>query len=416
MRTELAVRLGLGIAVTVVCVAASLTVTDARMWSPPGAAVVSPAAIAVVANGSSFCGANGQFFTTNCTANITATAGSALVFFAYNPNLFLRQPAFAGLVGGPRATYYSNASTINQGAVFSYVVGEAAGGAATVYTNYTSDISAFILVLDVTGAGTSPVVDQGPASTGNSTTASAAVTTTVAGEVAIVGMLAVQHKSVGGFTISATGGDTLEAGGSPQFDTGNFEGAGTKGYYVPTTLAEAPASVGSVTLQGALKAGAPVSYAWNAVALGLSPSATTVLNPPIGGGGSSAGLPCTETRLTWVNAPGPVGASLVNVSLRVYDASGNLVANLSLGANGGATVVGKLLCATSYTFTVRDWYSTGPPGPVSGAFAFFTGAFPAAASVSSLGRWLPEIILGLGLLLLALIVAALISYGSRRRR
>ena len=102
------------------------------------------------------------------------------------------------------------------------------------------------------------------------------------------------------------------------------------------------------------------------------PGNGTASHPSSGPGG---GLSCDSVILTWSNGPAPSGTTLVNVTLFLYRGTSNDSTPVQIVSTNGpvsSLQVNGLTCGSGYIWQVRDWYSSGLPGPLSGAFGFST--------------------------------------------
>ncbi|MGI0155991.1 MAG: hypothetical protein ACREDE_07680, partial [Thermoplasmata archaeon] len=113
--------------------------------------------------------------------------------------------------------------------------------------------------------------------------------------------------------------------------------------------------------------------------------------------------------------------TLVNVTVYLYAGDSNATVPVQVvSANGPATnlQVNGLSCGSHYVFQVRDWYSSGLPGPLSGTFGFFTGAAltsvpPTCLSCGSGPLLWPWLVLLL-VVVAGVVVVLLLASGARR--
>ena len=123
--------------------------------------------------------------------------------------------------------------------------------------------------------------------------------------------------------------------------------------------------------------------------------------PANGSGGGPIPFECGSVVLSWTNGPTPAGTTLVNVTVYIYEGTTNASSPVQIISTNGAASslqVNGLRCATRYVFQVRDWYSGGVSGPLSGIFAFSTDGKLAShpttcLSCTPVANWFPWLLL-----------------------
>ncbi|MHB8430188.1 MAG: hypothetical protein ACYDDZ_06610 [Acidimicrobiales bacterium] len=154
------------------------------------------------------------------------------------------------------------------------------------------------------------------------------------------------------------------------------------------------------------------SWQFNGVPALTTPS-TGGTTSATGNGSASArpSLGCGSIMLSWTNGPPPSGTTLVNVTVYLYSGYSNGTVPIQVISTNGpisSLQLNGLACNSHYTWQIRDWYSSGSAGPLSGTFGFVTGGALATVPSSCLtcggaSSWWPW------LLLLLVVVAATVG-------